>query len=158
MLQAPIPRRPRCTPSEREGEDWEVVNRCLPACLPVPSARNRFRRSGRSILNRKSDLTCTVQRPLRSLARSFVRSFFGVESRRWIDKAAVSKHRRWIDRRRTDGRRDGFRLLCGDGGGGSGKHRRVAVADHCRNFPPNRTPLLPPPPPCPSNGRPRPRH
>ena len=125
-------------------------------------ARNRFRRSGRSILNRKSDLTCTVQRPLRSLARLSGRSLelraeLGGSTKRPFQNTEDGS----TDVRRTrmataiTGRTDadgaaGFCAL--NGGGGGGKHR--PVADHCRNFPPNRPPRRRRCPHCPSNGQP----
>ena len=102
---------------------------------PCPS---RFRRSGRSILNRKSDFTCAAAavRPSTASAQSFRRLVCPFVL--WSGGAEGGSTKRpfqntedgSLDRRRC---RQRSRLLCNNGG----KHRR-GVADHCRNFPPNR--------------------
>ena len=55
----------------------EPLSHPRPAAAVPRRARNRFRRSGRSILNRKSDFTCTAAaaaaRPSSASARSFRR-------------------------------------------------------------------------------------
>ena len=107
---------------------------------PCPS---RFRRSGRSILNRKSDFTCTAAAapPSTASAQSFRRLVCPFVL--WSGGAEGGSTKRPFqntedgstgDDRSLDGRcRQRSRLLCNNGG----KHRR-GVADHCRNFPPNR--------------------
>ena len=69
---------------------------------PCPS---RFRRSGRSILNRKSDFTCAAAAsPHNRFAGSFVRSFFGVEEPK-VDRQSGRFKTPKMDRPTTIGRR-----------------------------------------------------